>query len=85
MSKEAVAEKVVETVVENAEPVVETTTSVASNFGQMVKGGNPKVVVGTVIVAGGLLTAGYFIKKKIEAKKCKDEVVETSEIPEEEE
>lgn len=67
MSKEAVAEKVVETVAESpiAEKIIETgiePTKIMSKIS------DPKIVIGTIVVAGGILVGGYFLKKKLAEK-----------------
>ena len=70
MAKEQVIEKAVETVAEKAEPVVEAVAEPAKAIiPKIAKGGDIKVVVGTVVIAGGLLVGAYIIKKKICAKK----------------
>lgn len=87
MSKEAVVEKTVEEVVENvAEPTVEKileSTSPASEITEFVgsKVGNPKMIIGTVVVVGVIVAGGYFIGKKLKAKAVKEvvEEVETEE------
>ena len=71
MSKDVVAEKAVEKVAEAAEPVVEAVTEPAKAIlPKIAKGGDMKVVVGTVVVAGGIIVGAYILKKKINAKKA---------------
>lgn len=70
MAKEQVIEKTVETVAEKAEPVVEAVAEPAKAILPKFTASNPKIVVGTVVVVGGILVGGYFIKKKLDAKKA---------------
>lgn len=78
MTKEAVAEKVVEVVENVAEPVENVAESVPEQVipeaeKVLGKAGNAKVIFGTIIITGAVLIGGTIIKNKILNKIRKNE------------
>ena len=67
MTKEAVVEKAVEAVEESpiADKIIESVTEPTKIMSKI---SDPKIVIGTIVVAGGILVGGYFLKKKLTEK-----------------